>query len=271
MKHVIKTGLVLFLGGILAACDSGEPSDEDAFAEDAYSIDYEDGDYEDEYADEAYYDPHMEFCLRGSKLDIDPNTLTDDDCIFRTEGRTRGDPTDTKITAFIASVSDYAPLEEAGIDSFSIDIKTGTDAPKITPGVYTVSPYTILSTESTSLPDAMVHLSAMNADSVFSAVMSPDVEKLKQSEFASEDSYPPYEILSATLTITHVEDIPADDDAKLRQKMEKEMGMLSGQQYVKGTLTFAVKKFGKAGSDYGPETFTFGSINDWTYFPNLGE
>lgn len=47
------------------------------------------------------------------------------------------------------------------------------------------------------------------------------------------------------------------------------MGMLTGQQYVKGTFTFSIKKLGPNGSDFGPETFTFGSRNDWAYFPEL--
>ncbi|SMF27467.1 hypothetical protein SAMN02745866_01743 [Alteromonadaceae bacterium Bs31] len=262
MNLIIKTGLLALFCVFLLACDNSDTSDEDYSPEDDYSADSD---------DELYHDPYMEFCLQGSKLDIDPNTLTDDDCIFRTEGRNRSDMTDPKANAFYASVSDFPALQEAGIDSFGIDIKIGPQAPKVTTGIYTLVPYSVLSTEAKQLPDVMVHLRANDKDSLFAAVMKPDVEKLKLSDFMGPDDYPGYEIVSAILTVTHVEDIPLDEDEKNSQKLQAEMGMLTGQQYVKGTFTFSVKKFGNNGSNFGPETFTFGSRNDWAYFPKHSE
>lgn len=127
----------------------------------------------------------------------------------------------------------------------------------------------MLSTEEKPLPNVMAHLHVVDGDSLFNAVMKPDVEKLKQSGFVTPADYPAYEIVSATLTVTNVEDIPLDEDEKESQELQAKMGMLTGQQYVKGTFTFSIKKFGPNGSDFGPETFTFGSRNDWAYFPEL--
>lgn len=273
MMNNIRTGMLTLCVSSLIACDSNQSTETNTI-EGEYvgveqaSVEYDNAEY---YPDEAYHDPYMDFCLQGSRLDVDPNTLKGDDCIFRTEGRLRGDMTDPNATAFIARVSDFPALENAGIDSFGIDIKVGQQAPKISEGVYSVIPYSILSTENKKLPRVMVHLSPIYGNSPFAAMMSPDVEKFKSSVFAKPEDYPPYEILSATLTITHVEDIPLSDDEKETQKLMKEAGMLTGQQYVKGTFTFAVKKFGPDGSDFGPETFTFGSRSDWSYYPNLRE
>ena len=262
MNYILEKGFLTLFGVFLLACDNNEVSDTNNLPE----VDFTEG-----HADGVYHDPYMEFCLQGSKLDVDPNTLTDDDCIFRTEGRNRADMTDPKANAFFASVSDFAALEQAGIDSFGIDIKIGPQAPKIETGVYTVVPYSVLSTEDKPLPSVMAHLHAIDRDSVFTAVMKPDTEKLKQSEFVKLADYPAYEIVSATLTVTHVEEIPLDEDEKESQEFQAEMGMLTGQQYVKGTFTFSIKKLGPNGSDFGPATFTFGSRNDWAYFPKHSE
>lgn len=260
MNYILKAVSLTFLCVFLLACDNSEVSDADDLPEE---------DFIDDQAEVVYHDPYMEFCLQGTRLDVDPNTLTDDDCIFRTEGRNRADLTDPKANAFFANISDFDALEQAGIDSFGMNIKLGPQAPKIETGVYSVVPYSVLSTEEKPLPNVMAHLHVVDGDSLFNAVMKPDVEKLKQSGFVTPADYPAYEIVSATLTVTHVEDIPLDEDEKESQELQAKMGMLTGQQYVKGTFTFSIKKFGPNGSDFGPETFTFGSRNDWAYFPEL--
>ena len=267
MNVITKTGLFALCLGALLACDNNETIKNSYVPDDIAEVEYSDT----QYKDEMYQDPYMEYCLQGSKLDVDPNTLENDDCIFRVEGRIRGDLSDPEATAFIARVSDYPALEEAGIDSFGINIKVGKEAPKITKGVYSVTPYSVLNTDNEKLPRIMVHLSPIDGDSAFAGVMTPDVEKFQKSGFAKPDDYPPYEILSATLTVTQVEDIPLSDDEKEAQELMKEAGMITGQQYVKGTFTFSIKKFGSEGSDFGPETFTFGSRNDWAYYPEISE
>lgn len=272
MNNIVKTGMLTFCVSSLIACDNSQNTETKHIQGQSAALEESSAEYSmEEQAPEVYHDPYKEFCLQGSRLDVDPNTLLEDECIVRTEGRLRGDMTDPNATAFIASVSDFPALEAAGIDSFDINVKIGPKAPKISKGVYSVSPYSVLSTEQEMLPKVMVNLSPIEGDSVFTAVMAPDIDKLKSSGFAKPQDYPPYEIVAATLTITHVEDIPLTDDEKETQKIMKESGMLTGQQYVKGTFTFSVKKLGPAGSDFGPETFTFGSRNDWTYYQRLSE
>lgn len=267
MNCIVRRVLVTVISGFIVACDKNETSDKNHLPVSDFSADR---------SDEPYHDPYMEFCLQGFRQDIDPNTLSDDDCIFRTEGRNRADLTDPKANAFFARVSGFPALQKAGIDDFGINIKIGPQAPKIEQGVYTVTPYSILSREEKSLPDIMVSLSAIENHSIFSALMKPDIDKWKQSEFTSRgfikpEDIPPYEIVSATLTVAHIEDIPLDEDEKIQQKLQAEMGMLTGKQYIKGTFTFTVKKFGDSGSNFGPETFTFGSINEWAYFPEFSK
>ena len=77
MNYILKAVSLTLFGVFLLACDSAEVSDRDDFPE---------KDFIDDQADLVYHDPYMEFCLQGARLDVDPNTLTDDDCIFRTEG-----------------------------------------------------------------------------------------------------------------------------------------------------------------------------------------
>ena len=264
MNYILKIGLFTFAGAFLLACDNDDVLDETHLVE---------SDFSEDQGDEEYYDQYAEFCLQGSKLDVDPSTITDDDCIFRIEGRNRADLSAPKTNAVFAGVSDFGALRKAGIDSFEINIKIGPQAPKIETGVYTVVPYSVLGAEIKPLPSVMAHLHAIKADSdsVFNAVMRPDVEKLKKSAVLGPSDYPDYEIVSATLKVTHVEDIPLPEDAKESQEIPDEMRMLTGQQYVKGTFTFSIKKLGPNGSNFGPETFTFGSINDWRYLPQNDE
>ena len=271
MNSIIKAGLLIFIVVGLSACGQQDASAFDSHAELSPA---EMGDIEAAFTeadDDGYHDPYMEFCLHGEKRHIDPNTLEDDDCLFRTEGHVRGDLNAPKINAFYASVSEFPGLEKAGIDTFTMNIKIGPKAPKITPGVYSLKPYAILSTEKRALPDIIMHLHAFREDSVFNAVMQPDIAKIKQSPLMQPEHYPGYEIVSATLNITHVEDIPPSEQEKDKRQLEAEMGIFSGTQYIKGTFSFTIKKFGPSGADFGPATFTFASHNDWAYFPEMGK
>ncbi|MGY5351809.1 hypothetical protein ACXGQW_04480 [Wenyingzhuangia sp. IMCC45533] len=225
----------------------------------------------EQYAEEEYdyKDPYPEYCLVGRILDIDADKLNGDDAILKTEGRNRAGEVNTKITSFTVSLSNFDGLKEANISSLSLDVKLGLKPPKFEVGNFTLTPYSILTTEQKELPEVMVFLHDLDRSSSFEAVMQPDVEKIINSEIYQPDTYPAYIIAAASLEITHVEDMKLDEDELETQKIQAEMGMETGQQYVKGFVSFTIKKFGPKGKDFGPHTFTFASVNRWAYFPNL--
>ncbi len=228
----------------------------------------------EQYAEEDGYDadykePYPEYCLVGNVPNVDPYKLNSDDAILKTEGRNRTDINDPKTTSFSASLSNFKGLEKAGISSITIDVKAGRDKPKFKIGDFVLKPYAILNTEEKKLPEVMVFLHDFDQSSSFESVMQPDVEAIKKSAFYTPETYPSYIIVAASLNITHVEEIKLNKDELEQQKLQAEMGMITGKQYIKGFISFTIKKFGSKGADFGPQTFTFASVSDWAYFPDL--
>lgn len=70
MNYILKAVSLTFVCVFLLACDNSEVSDADDLPEE---------DFIDDQAEVVYHDPYMEFCLQGTRLDVDPNTLTDED------------------------------------------------------------------------------------------------------------------------------------------------------------------------------------------------
>lgn len=71
-----------------------------------------------------------------------------------------------------------------------------------------------------------------------------------------------YEIASAVLTIDKAVDLPVDDFAA---EYARKANMVTGQQYIAGTLTLSLIPLGSTGAQFGPTTFEFAITMDWGY------
>jgi len=249
---------------VLSACNT-TPKSEGAKADDPNE---KNASTQAEEDPKTYREPYPEYCILGDNLDVDPYSIKKHDGEIETKGRTRGDVNDPKVNSFTTTFSGYDVLKNAGIKHITIDVKAGHDTPKFTKGTFILEQFASMSLESKPLPDVMVFVSDFDKSSTFEAVMKPDAEAIKNSSSYSPDTYPSYIIEGATLVITHVEDMVLDEDEKESQKFQAKMGMVTGKQYVKGKVSFSIKKFGPKGANFGPKTFTFASINDWAYFPD---
>ncbi len=154
-------------------------------------------------------------------------------------------------------------LEAIGVSSVSFDLNRGGAAPKFITGIHTMDQVRLYDTEMSppDLPDRIVYLSdATGQETLFSWTV-PDAEFLRRS--VPDFDFPGYEIASAVLTIDTAIDLPADPSAA---EMAKTFGLITGEQYIEGTLNISLIPMGSKGEQFGPTTFEFATTVDWGYY-----
>ncbi|MBF7071811.1 hypothetical protein ISG33_00175 [Glaciecola sp. MH2013] len=266
IKLLLTVGIIFLFSACSGPSENSASNQLDSYDElddRAYTDNYQDND-ENEDGDD-YQEPYPEYCLSG-KVNVTESTNIDEfDCEIAVEGKNRGDINNPNAMSVSVTLQDNEQLNNAGIKYFTLDAEVTGDAPKFAIGTYTLAPFALLSTEQKTLPAIMPFLHDFDSSSSFEMVMPPDLPLFANNSSSAKDNRPPYLLESASFTITHVEDIALDEDEKEQQEMMKSMGMITGKQYVKGTISVSIKQFGSSGNDYGPATFTFASINSWTF------
>jgi len=260
----MKKVLIILVFFCLIACEK-ENSNYSAQIND--ELNYED-DYKDDY-DANYIDPYPEYCFFGAKANIDNLKTLGDDCKTKILGNNRPADDEPNATGVVIYISGHQSLTDVGIKTFYHAVSTGNRDPKYSVGTYAMVPYSLFLDENKKLPNITASIIDFDSRNTLVSINSPeDAVKLMNAPLATPDSLPPFEIVTSTLKITHVEDLSLNEDELLTQKQLAKSGMLTGRQYVKGSISFMIKKLGVTGNNYGPQTFTFAGINDWSYLVN---
>lgn len=216
-------------------------------------------------AEEIAADPYQDYCFAGSaRL---PLTETNgDDCILTINTSGPLDITNMQSTSFIANLSDFARYKRKGFESFSIIVRTPTGPPKVSRGSYVYVPFDVYNDG--PVPDVFAEGTVRIDNKERGTAMKPLADLARNNLPPSE--WPPLELVSAQLRITHVENMEEDEDDKKRAAFMRKAGIETGRQYIKGNMSFEIAKFGPGGKNFGPISFSFATVYDWNYMPAVG-
>lgn len=170
-----------------------------------------------------------------------------------------GIPVRNTATLHISSPS----LKASGVKSFGFVLNRGDAPPKFTSGVYVMDQVQLAGRKpspSFLLPDRMAFVSDVTGKETLFSWSSPDAAYLKAK--APGFDFPGFEISSAVLNIESAVDLPMDS---FETDYARRAGMITGKQYIEGTLKIILIAMGSKGEIYGPTTFEFGVPIDWGY------
>lgn len=178
------------------------------------------------------------------------------------EAGTGSDPRNTA-TLHVSSPS----LRAIGMKSFSFLLNRKSSDPKFTTGVHIMDQYStkqMMKKKLTVLPDRLAFGSDLSGETSMFTHTSPDAANLRAN--AGGIDFTGYEIFSAVLNIDTANDVPLDD---FEAEFARKAGMVTGEQYIEGTLTISLIPMGSTGQQFGPTSFEFGTTLEWGYSKSL--
>ncbi len=220
-----------------------------------------------ETADEAqtWVNPHPKYChIRTGQIGAKPKQGAPCEISAFGAGAYMADLDRPERNGVTVSVSTPA-LMEIGVGGFSFTHFTFGADPKFKPGVETMDQVRVEWWEVTDLPNNMASATDATGENSLFSHTSPDAAHMKE-QVKGQIDLTGYEIASAVLSINRADDIPLDDFAA---NYARAANMVSGQQYIEGTIAFSLIPMGSQGEQYGPTTFEFGTLVDWGYVKGL--
>ena len=214
---------------------------------------------------QGWVNPHPEYCfLRVGQIGAEPKRGEPCEAGASGAGTYMADLDRPERNGVTVSISSPA-LKKIGVGGFSFTHFTFGADPKFKQGVEVMDQVRIEWWEVTDLPNNMASASDATRQNALFSHTSPDAAHMKERVQGQID-LPGYEIASAVLSIDRVDDIPLDEFAA---QSARAANMVSGEQYIEGTLTFSLIPMGSQGEQFGPTTFEFGTLADWGYIKGL--
>lgn len=160
-------------------------------------------------------------------------------------------------------------LRAIGIKSFSFLLNRKSGAPKFATGVHIMDQYSTKQMMKDNplgsvLPDRLAFGSDLSGETSMFTHTSPDAANLRAN--AGGIDFTGYEIASAVLTIDTAIDAPVDD---FEAEFARQAGMVTGEQYITGTLIISLIPMGGTGQQFGPTSFEFGTALEWGFSKSL--